>query len=62
MYGVPQRASSPSVWFTQMLPPCCHVAHSRPVESMSMTSDCVFAPLMTTGNPWSIVYWRVAGS
>ena len=35
--GVPQLLSSPLVRLTRILFPCCHVAHSLPVESLSIT-------------------------
>ena len=52
----PTAVSVPLVCATQIRLPTIHVAHSRPVESLSMTSVSVLAALIVTGKPGSIVY------
>ena len=64
--AVPQLASLQaglqSDLFTHTLPPCTQVAHSWPLESLSITSVSVLKLLISTGNPASRVYVFVAAS
>src|SRR6266540_5721094 len=58
--GVPQLASLQAgvhrVRLTQIVPPCCQVAQSLPVESLAITSVSSLLLLIVTGNPVSLVY------
>jgi hypothetical protein len=54
-----QFVSPPTVWLIQMWPPASHVAQSRPVESLAMTSVSVLTELMVFGKPVSTEYVSV---
>ena len=59
MNGVPHVSSLPVVRFTQIRPPCSQVAHSLPVESLSITSVSDRTLLIVAGNPVSSEYVSV---